>query len=70
MLFHKGMKSAESKEIYEKTSQTVENLSERIIGTMRVSYYLVLWPYFFISYIKYFTTDLGADAFELPSALR
>lgn len=64
------MKSEETKEIYEKTRQNVEKLSEMIIATMRVSFHVLIWPAFITTYLNYFMTDLGADGFEMPFPMR
>lgn len=70
LFFYVGLKNDESRAIYEKTSQNVEKLSETIIATMRVSFHVLIWPAFIASFLNYFTTDLGADGFELPFPMR
>lgn len=64
------MKKDDSKEMYEKTSQAVEKLSETIIGTMKVSFHVFVWPAFITTVLNYFTKDLGPDAFEMPFPMR
>lgn len=65
-----GMKNEESIKMYEKTSKTVEKLSERIIGTMKISFHVLVWPAFITTVLNYFTKDLGRDAFEMPFPMR
>lgn len=62
-----GFKNASSKVIYEDTNRLLEKIS----GFLRVFFLKVLpqfmiWPTFVMSFAKYFVTDLGADAFEMP----
>lgn len=53
--------------MYEKTNRFTENIS-KIIQTVvvHISVPGFVLPKAFYSYFMYFTTELGADAFELP----
>lgn len=65
-----GLKHAISKTIYEDASRQVENLSGILyVVFVKVFPQVVIWPLFVLSLIKYFATDLGGDAFELPILL-
>lgn len=64
------MKNDESREMYEKTNKTVEKLSEKIIGTMKISFHVLVWPAFITTVLNYFTKDLGPDGFEMPFPMR
>ena len=62
-----GMKNPKSKIIYEKTNQLAEKLSTAVFFVIvKVSVPCIVFPKCIISYIVYFTTDLGADAFDSP----
>lgn len=61
------MKYAQSKAIYEDTHRFLEKVSGILyVAFVKVLPQLIIWPTFAMSYVKYFTTDLKADAFELP----
>lgn len=62
-----GFKNSSSKIWYFKTNERVEKIS-KIINFVVIKFtpQYILWPKFIISYFTYFTTDSGADAFELP----
>lgn len=61
-----GQKCLESRALYEKANNLLEKLSKIIhfivVGTSGV---LLVVPKAIISYLKYFTTNLGSEAFEL-----
>lgn len=62
-----GLKNARSKEIYEDTNRLLEKISGILfIAFVKVVPQLMIWPTFALSFAKYFATDLGADAFQLP----
>lgn len=62
-----GLKYARSRAIYEDTNRQLEKLSGILyVAFVKVLPQLMIWPTFALSYVKYFATDLGADAFELP----
>lgn len=61
-----GLKYEESRVMYEETNNLMEKLSE-IVELMVVGVCLpgFVIPRIIVSYFKYFTTDLGDDAFDL-----
>lgn len=62
-----GLKNPVSKAIYEEMNAFVEKWSKIIyFVSMRITFPCVTIPYAIWSYIQYFTTDLGPDAFHLP----
>lgn len=55
-----------SKELYEKTSHRIETLSRvAFLVMVKLSVPGFILPMAFVSYFKYFTTDLGPNAFDL-----
>lgn len=66
------MNTDEAKAIYENTSQTVEKLSETLVGIMKVSFHVAIWPSLVTTAINYefVEEDMGRDAFEMPFPLR
>lgn len=62
-----GLKFGSSKAIYANTNQSVEKVSDILyVVFIKVLLPSVIWPKFVISFVKYFATDLGGDAFDLP----
>lgn len=62
-----GTENPISKAIHEKRSQEVEKWCKALDFIMRkVTLQLSMWPKFVVSMFRYFTTDLGREAFELP----
>lgn len=60
-----GIKHSESKQLYDKTDRQIEMMSKIAYFVMvTLSVPLIIGPKALISYYKYFTTDLGPDAFE------
>lgn len=62
-----GLKTPKSKEICEETHQLVEKYTE--LGLFSMTHVIppcFLFPRVIVSYYKYFTTDSGNDAFDLP----
>lgn len=62
-----GLKISASKETYHKTNQLVEKICEIAFFALKYvggAFFIV--PKVAVSYFKYFTTDLGNDAFYLP----
>lgn len=56
-----------SKRKYEKTNRNMEKWSEIVYFlTVKVTVVCLIGPRFVVSFFVYFTTNLGADAFELP----
>lgn len=56
-----------SRGIYEDANAFVEKLSTITdFALTKASFPIVLMPFPILSYIQYFTTDLGSDAFLLP----
>lgn len=53
--------------MYEKTNRLVEKVSNMIyIGMMKWGVPFFVLPKAIVSYVTYFTTDAGSEAFELP----
>lgn len=64
-----GLKYETSNAIHEGTNRQIEKISGILyIGLVKVLPQCIIWPVFLISFVKYFATDLNADAFELPLA--
>lgn len=62
-----GLQYPELKTMYEKTNRLVERISKVIVFVYAtVLRPLIIFPAALRSYLIYFTTDLGADAFILP----
>lgn len=62
-----GLKYSATRSIYEETSQFEEKLSGIILFAMvKITPMCIFVSYFIYIFFVYFTTDLGADAFELP----
>lgn len=65
-----GLKDSALKIVYAQTSQKMEKWIETLdfafIKGMPIA---SIWPALIVSLIKYFTTDLGDAALELPSAM-
>ena len=56
--------------IYKKTSTIVEIASNAVyVVYVKILFPFTTVPYLFMSYLKYFATDLGKDAFDLPFLL-
>lgn len=65
------MKTDEAKEIYDKTNENVEKLSRIIIGTMNVSFHVLIWAPFLTTILNYTAEeDMGAESFEMPFPMR
>lgn len=66
-----GLKNApSSKAMYDSTNQHVEKICHILyVGCVKVIPQCIIWPSFVISFVKFFATDLDADAFELPVPL-
>lgn len=61
------LECTELKGKYEKTNQEIEKWSEIVYFlTVKVTVICLILPRFMVSNFLYFTTNLGADAFELP----
>lgn len=58
---------SESKEIYVGIDKTVKQI-DKIIVVSAMVFFLpgVMFPKFILSYLAYYTKDLGSEAFELP----
>lgn len=54
-----------SKEIYDQTNRQIEKWSEFAKNSIIVIPLCIIVPQFTISYFKYFTTNLGNEAFQL-----
>lgn len=64
---HVGLKCSESQAMYTKTSQKVEKWIKIVdFVFLKVTPMLSTWTALIVCFIKYFTTDLGDSAFELP----
>lgn len=62
-----GVKNPVSKTIHNQTKQQIEKHFRRLdIILVKATPVCVTLPMFIISFVAYFTTDIGADAFELP----
>lgn len=62
-----GMDNPVSKVIHEEKIQQVEKWCKALDFIMRkVTLQMSMWPKLVGSIFRYFTTDLGNDAFELP----
>lgn len=62
-----GLVNPASMAIYEKSNQQIEEYGNALSIFMRkVSIPCLIMPKVVISFITYFTTDLGNDAFQLP----
>lgn len=64
------MDNQQSKMMYKKISEFIENYTK--IGFQAIRYGvipLLLVPKIIISFLVYFTTDSGADAFRLPAPM-
>lgn len=62
-----GLKCPTSKKMYIKTNGLVEKISKILeIGIVKVTPSVFTLPKALLCYFTYFTTDSGADAFELP----
>lgn len=67
MLSHTGLTNPTLKTIYTQTSDKIRRMSDvfdSIFVKMTAAYLTI--PIFVGSFITYFTTELGADAFKLP----
>lgn len=54
--------------IYQKCNKQVEKWSASLqFALLKVTINCIMWPKMIMSYFNYFTTDLGAEAFELPT---
>lgn len=61
-----GSKNSQAKKIYEKANKLAEKLCEIVYFLcVTVSVPAFIFPKSMICFLKYFTTDLGNDAFEL-----
>lgn len=62
-----GLKYPSSKAIYSKSNQQAEKLCQIIhFAFTKVTIHCTMLPKFITSFVVYFTTDLGREAFELP----
>lgn len=61
-----GLKHSNSPAFYTETSQKMEKWIKIVHVLSNVSPVLYILPVSMVSFIKYFTTDLGGSAFELP----
>lgn len=62
-----GLEHETATAIYEQTNRRVEKVADIFfVGFVKVLPTCVFLATFLLSFIKYFTTDLGGDAFELP----
>lgn len=62
-----GLRCVTSRSMYEKINHRMEKLSKIVyFGVVGVTVPGFIIPKALVSYFKYFTTDLGADAFDLP----
>lgn len=67
MLHFKGSINEDKRKIYKKACKIVEISSSCFyIGYMKIALPISTIPYLFMSYFKYYTTDLEKDAFSLP----
>lgn len=61
-----GFKYTELKQLYEKTNRQIEHVSKITHFVMvKISVPVIVLPKALLCYFLYFTTDLGANAFEL-----
>lgn len=62
-----GSVNPDTNKMYIKACKFVELSSKYIyFGYMKIVFPCATFPYLFMSYFKYYTTDLGKDAFTLP----
>lgn len=62
-----GMEDAASKVIYQKSTQQIGKASRFLhVALLKITVHCMMWPIVIISFAKYFATDLGENAFELP----
>lgn len=63
-----GLKKAHSKAIYEDLHARMEKWTELIhLANVKVTLPCVVIPKFVMSFYVYYTTDVGGDAFQLPT---
>lgn len=66
-LHFKGSFNEKKRDLYEKACKFIEISQNYIyIGYVKIVFPLTTVPYLVTSYFKYYTTDLGSDAFSLP----
>lgn len=67
MLHFKGSINDEKQKIYEKANRFIEVWSNYIyVGYVKIVLPFTTFPYLFMSYFNYLTTDLRENAFTLP----
>lgn len=65
-----GLKYSESRTLYIENSQKVEKWIKILdLAFLKVTPQFVTWPAVIVSYITYFTTDLGDLAFQFPAPI-
>lgn len=67
MVFFIGLMNATLKTIYAQSGKRIKKFAENVnLGFAKLTPTCTVLPIFFGSLANYFTTDLGADALELP----
>lgn len=67
VLISTGIENPPSKAIFEKANKKIEKLTEFIfVGSSKASPLCIMIPYFTMSYLLFFTSDLEKKAFRLP----
>lgn len=65
-----GLENPTSKVIYVETDQRVEKICQILdVVMVHVLPQCLIWPTFVMSFVIYFTTNFGSDAFQLPIPL-